>query len=160
MHFNSEPIIKTIKGKKLVGMNQSMSYANNRTFELWRKFMPRRNEIQNILNGHLYAVEQYPTPAFYQSFDPHALFVKWAAVEVNSLNDVPYGMEVLELSEGLYAVFSIKESQAKHNHVFNISLAIGFQNLSMRWTIVPLLLIWMTDIREIIQNQRRNFGFQ
>ena len=34
--------IKTIPQKKLIGKRLTMSFANNRTAELWRSFMPRR----------------------------------------------------------------------------------------------------------------------
>jgi hypothetical protein len=42
-----EPKIETITEKKLVGKRIITSFSNNRTFELWRTFMPRRKEIQN-----------------------------------------------------------------------------------------------------------------
>ena len=34
--------IKIIPQKKLIGKRLTMSFANNRTAELWRSFMPRR----------------------------------------------------------------------------------------------------------------------
>jgi AraC family transcriptional regulator len=46
-----EPKIAAIAEKKLIGQKLSMSLIENRTGELWRSFMPRRKEIQNIKNA-------------------------------------------------------------------------------------------------------------
>jgi AraC family transcriptional regulator len=41
------PRIETLPEKKLVGKWLEMSFANNKTAELWRSFMPRKKEIFN-----------------------------------------------------------------------------------------------------------------
>jgi AraC family transcriptional regulator len=100
-----EPVIKVLQEKKLIGKRMSMTFADNRTFELWSSFMPRRKEIINVVGTDLYSLQVY-TPSFnFQNFDPHIVFEKWAAVEVSDFNNIPEGMEAYTLDGGLYAVF-------------------------------------------------------
>jgi len=82
-----------------------MSFANNRTQELWQDFMPRRTMIKNTSSQDLYSVEVYDNPDFFQQFNPTREFEKWAAVQVRNYNNVPEGTETLVIPEGLYAVF-------------------------------------------------------
>jgi len=51
--------IETIKEKKLIGKRMKISFPNNRTFELWRNFMPRRKEIANNISSDLFSIEIY-----------------------------------------------------------------------------------------------------
>lgn len=99
-----KPRIETLAGKKLVGNRIRMSFSDNRTFELWRGFMPRRKEIRNSLGTDLYSVEVYP-PTFWEKFSTGTEFEKWAAIEVSDFNAPPDQMETLTLPAGLYAVF-------------------------------------------------------
>jgi AraC family transcriptional regulator len=98
------PRIETLSEKKLVGKRVKMSFSDNKTGELWRGFMPGRKEISNVSGSELYSVEVYP-PLFFNQFDPHAEYEKWAAIEVTDFDAVPDDMETLILPEGLYAVF-------------------------------------------------------
>jgi len=66
--------------------------------------MPRRKEIQNTMGTDLYSLQIYP-PLFYSPFNEHALFEKWAALEVSDFSNIPGDMEALTLPPGLYAVF-------------------------------------------------------
>ena len=100
-----EPRIETIAGKKVAGHRMSMSFAGNRTQELWRNFMSKRNEIQNIVGNDLYSIEVYP-PVNFNNFNPGTVFEKWAAVEVTDCHMIPEGMETMILKAGLYAVFT------------------------------------------------------
>lgn len=102
--MNDEPRLELLPEKILIGRKTRMSFAENRTRELWQSFMPRRKEIPNVVNTYLYSVEQYD-PYFFDSFDPGAEFIKWAAVEVSGTDEVPDNIEVLILPTGLYAVF-------------------------------------------------------
>jgi AraC family transcriptional regulator len=81
-----------------------MSLSVNKTRELWQNFMPRRKEIQNKIGTELYSIEIF-TPSYWNEFDPHAEFEKWAAVEVTDFRSIPDEMETITLPEGLYAVF-------------------------------------------------------
>jgi AraC family transcriptional regulator len=99
-----QPRIETLTEKKLIGQRIKMSYSDNKTFELWRGFMPRRKEIKNAVVPELYSLEIYPE-GFFSKFSPERQFEKWAAVEVKSFESVPGGLETLILPGGLYAVF-------------------------------------------------------
>jgi len=81
-----------------------MSFSENGTFELWRSFMPRRKEIQQVINNDLFSVQVYPQ-GFFDHFDAESAFEKWAAVEVSKFNAFTEGMKTLILPAGLYAVF-------------------------------------------------------
>jgi AraC family transcriptional regulator len=102
-----QPRIETLKEKKLIGKRLTMSFSNNKTFEIWRSFMPRRKEIKNNVSSDLYSIEVY-SPLFFDHFDPETEFEKWAAVEVPDFNIVPSSMETITVPTGLYAVFLYK----------------------------------------------------
>ena len=89
-----------------------MSLANNKTFQLWQSFMPRRQEIKNNINNELFSIRVYNK--ILDVGDVTKEFEKWAAVEVVNFDNVPVGMETFELHEGLYAVFLYKGSSADH----------------------------------------------
>lgn len=99
-----KPSIETLAEKKLVGNRTKMSLSDNKTFELWRSFMPRREEIRNSLGTDLYSVEVY-SPLFWEKFSADTEFEKWAAIEVTDFNAIPDQMERLTVPDGLYAVF-------------------------------------------------------
>lgn len=121
MPDNSAPKIELLSEKKLVGKSQIMSFANNTTFELWRSFMPRRNEIKNSVGSALFSLEIFPEN-FFIDFNPSAEFEKWAATEVSDHASVPDNMQKLVVPEGLYAVFIHKgpasEGQRTYNYIF------------------------------------------
>ena len=96
--------LETIAEKRLIGKRMVMSFANNKTTELWQGFMPRRHEIQGSVGGDLYSLQCYP-PLFFTNFSPQAEFEKWATVEVTDFASVPPAMETMTLPAGLYAVF-------------------------------------------------------
>jgi len=98
------PKIIEIELKRLVGMHLTMSLANNRTGELWRKLMPRRNEINDPLTADLYSLQVYSSTHF-SNFQLTNEFEKWALMEVANFDHLPEGMETFLLPGGLYAVF-------------------------------------------------------
>lgn len=99
-----EPRIEILAEKKLVGKSIKMSLTNNRTYELWSSFMPRRKEIPNTTDSLLYSMQVYDS-GYFEKFDPNTEFTKWAAVEVSNSSDIPEGMQTYLLEGGLYAVF-------------------------------------------------------
>lgn len=113
-----EPRIETLTEKKLVGKRMKMSFADNRTGELWRQFMPKRKEIRNNTGSELYSVEVYSNAQFFNEFDPQAEFDKWAAVEVSDFDSVPDEMETLIFPGGLYAVFLHKGTAAEAVRIY------------------------------------------
>lgn len=96
----------------------SMSMVDNKTFQLWNGFMPRRKEIQHSVSNDLFSMQVYPSSFDFKNFNPHASFEKWAAVEVNDFNVIPTDMESFELLGGLYAVFLYKGSSSEAETVF------------------------------------------
>jgi AraC family transcriptional regulator len=117
-----EPRIEIIKEIKLVGKKARMSFANNKTFDLWRSFAPRKKEIKNPIGPDLYSVEIYHDTAFFDHFDPIKEFEKWAAVKVKDFAAIPDGMDKLIIPQGQYAVFHYKgkpsEAQATFRHIY------------------------------------------
>ncbi len=111
------PEIKTLNEMQLVGKRLPMSFANNRTPELWRSFMPRLREISNRVGTELYSAEVYPA-TFFQHYNANAEFEKWAAVEVADQNDIADGMEPLVFPAGLYAVFIHKGTPEKGSETY------------------------------------------
>ncbi|RYD91457.1 MAG: GyrI-like domain-containing protein, partial [Sphingobacteriales bacterium] len=89
--------IATMEAKLLAGRRLEMSFAHNRTFELWTTFMPKRRHFRNVVNEHLYSLQVYPGTDFFHPFNPQRRFTKWALLEVESLDDLPEGMEPFEL---------------------------------------------------------------
>lgn len=94
--------IEHLQAKKLMGQRLSMSLAENKTAQLWQKFMPRRNEIQHRLNNDLISMQVYDAIFTY---NPTMLFEKWAVVEVSDTAQEIEGMEKYDLQGGMYAVF-------------------------------------------------------
>jgi AraC family transcriptional regulator len=117
-----QPRLETLTEKKVVGLRIDMSFVDNRTRELWQTFMPRRKQIQNNLNADLYSIEIYP-PHFFDHFDPTIVFQKWAAIEVADFDQVPMGMDTLQIPSGLYAVFIHKglasDGPKTYEYIFN-----------------------------------------
>jgi len=109
------------KEKKLIGMRKRISFVKYTVYELWRNFMPRRNEIKNI-NTEYISLEVYNDVNFFSPFNPASEFEKWAAVEVADYNFVPEGMETLTVPSALYAVFlhkgTTEEAQKTYGYIF------------------------------------------
>jgi AraC family transcriptional regulator len=120
------PRIEILTEKKLVGKQLIMSFADNKTTTLWQSFMPLRKSVSNSVGLDLYSVEIYP-PRFFDIFDPHAAFEKWAAIEVSGFENIPSEMKELTLTSGLYAVFLHKgpasEGPRTYDYIFTTWLA-------------------------------------
>ncbi|CAM3478906.1 GyrI-like domain-containing protein [Flavobacterium chungbukense] len=116
-----QPLIKTLAEKKLTGHFIEMSFTENKTFQLWNGFMPKKKEIKNTINANLYSLEVYPEN-YFDNFNPSNDFQKWAAVEVSSFENLPSEMKTLVVSGGLYAVFlhlgPATEAHKTYNYIF------------------------------------------
>lgn len=94
--------IENLAPKKLLGKQLTMSFANDRTAELWGSFMPLRRNIPQAVDANLYSMQVYPSlPTFQENLE----YVKWAAVEVPDYENISAGLEPYLLQGGLYAVF-------------------------------------------------------
>jgi len=105
------PRIITLEPKQLIGQSLEMSLVNNTTAQLWGQFAPRIREVQKRVSEDKISLQVYPAD-YYQNFNPANPFVKWAAVEVSTLDHIPEGMKSFLLEGGLYAVFDYKGSSA------------------------------------------------
>lgn len=101
------PRIAILPEKKVVGMRMTMSYSNYKAEELWRYFMPRRNEIKNEIGSDYYSMQLF-SAHFHDKFDPSALFEYWAAKAVTDFEMIPDKMDSFTINGGLYAVFNYK----------------------------------------------------
>jgi AraC family transcriptional regulator len=108
---------ETITAKKLIGKHIKTSFANDKTFELWRSFIPRRKEILNNLSTDLFSLQIYDK-TFFENFNPQAEFEKWALVEVSDFDNIPENMESFTLQGGLYAVFLHKNATSTPEKTF------------------------------------------
>jgi len=113
------PEIKILSEKKLIGKRMIMSFADNKTFEMWKSFMPRRKEIKNNLSSDLFSMQVYDESFDFEKFNVDARFEKWAAVEVSDFDTIPDQMESFILQGGLYAVFIHKGAASKGPETFN-----------------------------------------
>lgn len=102
-----EPKIEMIKEKKLIGNQQTLSFAQYNVIPLWKSFAPRRKEIENTVSNDLISMSVYKV-GYFSKFDPTAHFEKWATAEVLNFDKVPNGMETFILPSGLYAIFHYK----------------------------------------------------
>ncbi len=112
------PRIEILPEKKLIGKRLFMTMAENKTFELWRTFMPHRKEIINVVSADLISMQVYDQSFDFQHFDIHLPFDKWAAIEVTDFNMIPEGMEPYTLPSGLYAVFIHKGPATEGERTF------------------------------------------
>lgn len=115
--FNLTGKIRNMEPKLLAGFRVSMSFAMNRTGELWKKFMQQRAKIAHGIGTDRYSVQVYQEN-FFDGLDETTLFEKWAAVEVSDDANLPADLEILHLPGGLHAVFHYKGSSANGDDVF------------------------------------------
>ncbi len=111
------PQIVHKEGQSFIGYNTQTSFAHNRTFQLWNRFMPKRSSIKTAIGIELYSIDVYP-PGFYTRFNPEVEFIKWAAVKVAPQSEIPDGFELLEVAEGVFAVFSFKGKPSESRPFF------------------------------------------
>lgn len=102
-----KPKIVQFKEKLVVGISTEMSLVQNKTSELWKSFRGRTKEILNRSSEDFISLQQYPL-SYFENFDPHKKFIKWACVEVDIVENMPLGMGSLVVEGGLYAVFNYK----------------------------------------------------
>lgn len=112
-----QPEIIEIEEKKLAGINTTMSLMNNKTAELWKRFMPLRNDIPNTVNKDLFSLQVYPEN-YFKNFSPATEFEKWALIEVASFDDLPKSLKPFTIPSGSYAAFHYKGSSANANELF------------------------------------------
>lgn len=127
--------IEMLQPKLFVGKNILMSFADNRTPELWKSFMPLRKSILHTVGTDLYSVQIYPT-GFFENFSSSTVFEKWASIQVNERVPVPDGLKQFNLPGGMYAVFTYRgrstEGAAAFRYIMQEWLPQSFYQLDDR----------------------------
>ncbi|WAC02028.1 hypothetical protein N7U66_19820 [Lacinutrix neustonica] len=95
MNTYPKPQTITLQEKKLVGQSIDMSLIENKTFELFSDFMPKRRHIKNGLDTLIYEVLVYDSMTYFSEFNPNTLFKKWAAIEVSQYESIPRKHDLL-----------------------------------------------------------------
>ncbi len=91
-----------------------MSLPENKTFALWKSFMPRLKEITKRKSNEMFSLQVYNEPI--RLGDSNQEFEKWALVEVSNFENMPIEMETFDLESGLYAVFHYKPELDERPH--------------------------------------------
>jgi len=99
------PKITVFPGKTLAGLSVQMTFAENRTYALWQRFMPVRKKLPRT-SDELYSLEVFPF-GYFEAFDISIPFQNWAAMEWDS-SPLPEDWSLLQVPKGLYAVFLYK----------------------------------------------------
>ncbi|WP_290845668.1 GyrI-like domain-containing protein [Flavobacterium sp.] len=98
-----------------------MSFADNRSFELWSGFMPKRKKLANVRRNDLFSLQTYPKG--FDFSDATREFTKWAGAAVNPEAEIPEDFKSIEIPEGKYAVFlhvgSGQTAAITFGHIFN-----------------------------------------
>ena len=131
-----QAIIKTSPERKLIGKRIQTCIANDKTFELWKSFMPHHHQIKNKITEELISMQVFP-PAFdFSNFNIQAEFEKWATAEVSEFQMIPEGMETYIIPSGLYAVFLHKgpasDGQKTFQYIFGTWLPNSIYALDSR----------------------------
>ncbi len=104
--MNPKLIVRT--EKNVIGMKSSMHHNDfGNIVALWKRFMPQRKTIKNVINEEFIALQVYRD---FNNFEKP--FDIWACVEVSSLETISDGMESFTIPEGEYAVFHHKGMDA------------------------------------------------
>ena len=111
-----EPRLLEIEPKMLIGLHLTMTLAEDKTEHLWRSLAPRLGEINRRASTDLISLQIYP-PNW--TFQPDQKFIKWAAVEVTSHDDLPHDLDAFLMTGGLYAVFTHHGPAASAVRIFS-----------------------------------------
>lgn len=102
------PHISVIKEKKCIGIKSTMHHGEfGNIVALWKRFMPNKKQIKNLLNNELIAMQLY---SHFNAMEKP--FEIWACAEVLDFNNIPDGMTSFTIPEGNYAVFKHKGMNA------------------------------------------------
>lgn len=103
------PLIRELDGVTLVGIRGTTTLRENRLPDIWRNFNSRIEEIKNRVEGvRGYGVCEVDPDFNINEFDDNTLSTHFIGVEVNSIDELPEGMEAKVLCGGKYAIFSHK----------------------------------------------------
>lgn len=89
----------------IAGLSIDMSFVDNKTVQLWQKFGPILPHLPRKNSAELFSIETHQDLSFFQEFNPHNTFTKWAGVEIEQDVELPDSVNRLIIPSGLYAVF-------------------------------------------------------
>ena len=72
--------IENIAEIKLAGMKTFMQMSDNKTFELWHKFMSNKKDIHNNISEDLYSIQIFNPELKLENFNQNTYFTKWASI--------------------------------------------------------------------------------
>lgn len=111
------PEIIFIPPTVFMGLHREISMIKNDTAEIFREFMPRRNEVENRTDKKIIDLRIYKQD-YFTSFNPKNTFTKWACVRVSEAVNLPHEMDCHSMAGGLYARFSAPENPANPSEIF------------------------------------------
>jgi AraC family transcriptional regulator len=98
--------------------------------------MPLHRKIHRIHGNEFYSLEVYDSLRYFDSFNLETTFDKWAAVQVDEINNLPAGMQTLIVPEGEYAVFRYvgkpSEAHSFYHYLFSTWLPQSSYRLDHR----------------------------
>jgi len=89
----------------LTGYHVRMSLIDNQTQELWKSFMESYHKKIENHPRKLYSVEVYDSMDYFNEFNPHKSFEKYAMVDSNLLRAAEDNKLTSLVLKGKYAVF-------------------------------------------------------
>ncbi|WP_179019516.1 GyrI-like domain-containing protein [Winogradskyella forsetii] len=102
--------IKHCPERKVVGLSATMKQKeHHKIAELWKRFMPRKREIGNLVSEELIAMQIFPEDKTAEVNNEYNI---WACAEVSNFETIPKGLEVFSIPQGKYAVFLHKGMDA------------------------------------------------
>jgi len=103
------PAIVFKSGFYLVGLKYEGRNENGEISELWEKLNSRILEIENRVS----AKEFFGLSLYDEKFLATGEFIYLAAVEVGKVDEIPEGMEAVEVEPAKYAVFTLPGQREK-----------------------------------------------
>ena len=141
-HVSLRPEIHTQRPMSLVGLKTCFygtgSEKNNISDKLpalWASFLPRLAEISHTIGGVCYGVVQ-------QLADDDDELVYFAAIEVSEINDIPPGMDSIQIPASSYAVFRHQGDARLLDNTVNYIYSNWLLNSGQRHTSGPDLEIY------------------
>lgn len=96
------PKIITFPSTTLLVKSMPMSFAEDKTQELWREFTPLMNSIRDRIDSDRYSVQVYPNTDFFNPFDINKMFIKYAGIKINPVEHLSDNTQQLIIPEGHY----------------------------------------------------------
>jgi AraC family transcriptional regulator len=125
--------VEVIEEKKIVGARIFTALAFNEAEFLWTKFRPLEKEIENRKSEVLYSIQNFPKGLSWSSFNANTLFEKWAGVEVESCDNLPFGLLELRIPAGKYIVFEYIGNGMDYGKFFSDILLNKLPSLNLDW---------------------------